>query len=685
MKKFYLQFGFNPADLSNLIPNHPLHRGMPAQIQCPRCRREHSVEDYEADRFCRSCGTSLRVSLGDKQSITWQQLFPYEPYPQQLEFINDVIKTVGNGGVLVAEACNGFGKTVSALSCLLAMGKKVVHATRTHEQVKQVLTEISKINEKGGTGYTAVNLASRRFMCVNPECRRLPLSEAQEHCRVLRKDENCPFESELSAAPRSLPPVKPRELLVSYGKRRNVCPYYLARLLSKESDVVVCPYPYVFNPMIRLTTGMDLEGKVIILDEGHNIDKVSQDILSDTLSERGLEAATEELKLIGKPMTHVRRLEAFLVNLDVEKPRAVKGTKLELDLENALRTGLDSFVESHAPLVDAIRAKKMQSGKPPSSNLNGLLGFIELLQTSPKSKYIAIYTRNYYGANVIEYRCLDPSLAVKPVVDSANGAIIMSGTISPVDLFAEIIGLGNSMKKVYDPIQDPKNVRMVIDSTVSTAYRERSDKMIKSLGKIISDELDSVRQGALVFFPQRLFMNHCIEVWRSSGIISTSNGRLYLGEKRMFREGRDAEQNTEVTQRYRRVATGVGGAVLLCVFRGRNSEGSNFPDDQARGIFLVGVPYANYGDPLVKEQIRYFNGQKRGLGNRWYTMDAFRAANQSLGRGIRSRTDWCHYWLLDRRYKEHRNLISGWAKLGGVEIVSEHKPKFPGFKRLSEA
>jgi Rad3-related DNA helicase len=153
----------------------------------------------------------------------------------------------------------------------------------------------------------------------------------------------------------------------------------------------------------------------------------------------------------------------------------------------------------------------------------------------------------------------------------------------------------------------------------------------------------------------------------------------------MFREGRDAEQNTEVTQRYRRVATGVGGAVLLCVFRGRNSEGSNFPDDQARGIFLVGVPYANYGDPLVKEQIRYFNGQKRGLGNRWYTMDAFRAANQSLGRGIRSRTDWCHYWLLDRRYNEHRNLVSEWAKLGGVEIVSEHKPKFSGFKRLSEA
>ena len=658
---------------------------MPVEIRCPRCDRTHAIEEYENDRFCRSCGTSLRVSHDNVPGINWQQLFPYEPYPQQVEFINDVMNTVSKKDVLVAEACNGFGKTVSALSCLLSLGKKIVYATRTHDQVNQVLTEISKINKKAETKFTAVNLASRRFLCINSECRNLPVSEAQEHCRVLRRDETCPYESELGTSPRSLPSIKSRETLVSFGRRMNVCPYFLARLLSKESDVVVCPYPYVFNPMIRLTTGMDLEGKVLLLDEGHNVDKVSQDLLSDSLSERGLEAAAEELKLIGKPMTYVRRLEAFLVNLDLEKPRVVKAHQLESDLENALRTGLDSFVESHAPFVDTIRAKKMQSGKPPSSNLNGLLGFIELLQTSPKPKYIALYTRNYYGANVIEYRCLDPSLAVKPVVDSASSTIIMSGTISPVDLFAEIIGLEKSVKKAYDPIQDPDNVRMIIHTSVSTAYSERSNKMITSIGKILAQELDSVEQGALVFFPQRRFMNHCIEVWRNSGTVSESNGRLYLGGKRMIREGRDAEQNNEVTSRYRRLATSIGGAVLLCVFRGRNSEGSNFPDDQARGIFLVGVPYANYGDPLVKEQIRYFNGQKRGLGNRWYTMDAFRAANQSLGRGIRSRSDWCHYWLLDRRYGEHRNLISGWAKAGGVEVVSERKPEFPGFKKLSEA
>jgi regulator of telomere elongation helicase 1 len=116
------------------------------------------------------------------------------------------------------------------------------------------------------------------------------------------------------------------------------------------------------------------------------------------------------------------------------------------------------------------------------------------------------------------------------------------------------------------------------------------------------------------------------------------------------------------------MANSLGGAILCCVFRGRNSEGSNFPDDEARAIILVGVPYANYGDPIVRAQINYFNKQKRGLGQKWYKMDAFRAANQSIGRGIRSREDWCHYWLLDWRYAQHQNMLSRWALGEGPEI-----------------
>jgi len=638
-------------------------------ITCPGCGREHTVEEYEDDRFCKACGSLLRVGRGSGRGYDgWRRLFPYEPYPPQVGFIRDIQETAGRGGVLVAEACNGFGKTVSVLSCLIAMGKKVIYGTRTHEQVRQVLLELEKINEKSGESYTAVNLASREHLCVNPECRDLPRNEAQERCNVLRKNDECPYVSDLDKPPRGLPCILSRDILVKEGRRRDICPYYLARRMMKESRVVVAPYPYIFNPVIRLTTGLDLEGWVLVLDEGHNVDQVGQDILSDTMTERGLSAAAEELRLIGESPRLIERLGEHLLRSDQGKPRLVSAEALQRDLELALGMDVDAFIEGHAVYVEAIRAKKMQSGNPPVSYLNGLLGFFELLQTSVKEKYVGVYTRSYFGAPMIEYRCLDPSLAVVPVVEAADGTIVMSGTLSPLDTFSEIIGLGDAVQRSYPSIQKSKRIRMVVETGVTTAYRERTDEMITHMGEAVSRAIESVDQGVLLFFTQRGFMNTCLDAWASKGTAKSQGGRLYMGGKQLYREGTDARRNRDVVARYKRMAVGVGGAVLCCVFRGRNSEGSNFPGDQARGIVLVGVPYANYGDPLVKAQIRYYNGLRRGLGNKWYTMDAYRAANQSLGRGIRGRDDWCHYWLLDRRYEENLRLISRWAQGDGVEV-----------------
>jgi len=638
-------------------------------IKCPGCGREYTVEEYEEDRFCRGCGRLLRVGRGSGNGNDgWRRLFPYEPYPPQVDFIRDIQETAGRGGVLVAEACNGFGKTISVLSCLLQMGKRIIYGTRTHEQVRQVLLELEKINEKSGESYTAVNLASRDHLCVNPECRGLPRNEAQELCNILRKNEECPYVSDLDKPPRGLPSILSKDTLVKEGRRRRICPYYLARLMMKESRVVVAPYPYIFNPMIRLTTGLALEGRVLVLDEGHNIDKVGQEILSDTMTERGLSAAAEEMKLIGESPRFIDRLGEHLLRSDQGKPRLVSPETLQRDLELALGVEIEAFIDGHSVFVDAVRTKKMQGGNPPVSYLNGLLGFFELLQTSVKDKYVGVYTRSYYGAPVIEYRCLDPSLAVVPVVEEASGAIVMSGTLSPLDTFSEILGLGDAVQRSYPSIQKSKRIRMVVETRVTSAYRERTDEMITRMGEAVSKAVEAVDQGVLLFFTQRGFMNTCLDVWESKGYVKGQGGRLYLGGKQLYREGTDAKRNRDVVTRYKRMAVGVGGAVLCCVFRGRNSEGSNFPGDQARGIVLVGVPYANYGDPLVKAQIGYYNRLRRGLGNRWYTMDAYRAANQSLGRGIRGRDDWCHYWLLDRRYEEKLQLISRWAQGDGAEV-----------------
>ena len=145
---------------------------------------------------------------------------------------------------------------------------------------------------------------------------------------------------------------------------------------------------------------------------------------------------------------------------------------------------------------------------------------------------------------------------------------------------------------------------------------------------------------------------------------------LLFEKKRVFVEGQRARENARIVDKYKKAARSSDGAVLFAVFRGRNAEGSNFPYEEARGIFNVGLPYADFHDPLVRAQIGYFNKKHERLGDTWYIMDAFRAANQAMGRGIRHRDDWCHFYLMDRRYGAHWRFISKWAVESGIEEVS---------------
>jgi Rad3-related DNA helicase len=641
-------------------------------IRCPSCGRTYSIEEYEEDRFCRDCGTLLvHREMAEGGNGTWRRIFPYAPYPEQEEFMGDVERIVGGGGVLISEACNGFGKTASALSSLLALRRSIVYATRTHEQVRQVLAEVSAMNEKAEERFTAVNLASREHLCLNPECRDLPHRESIEVCRALVEEGGCPYGSDIPQLPRGLAPVLDPGKLMEAGRRAGLCPYFLARRAAKQSMVVVVPYVYVFDAHIRASVGLELSGKVLVLDEGHNLDRIGQEALSDTLSSNSLESAANELRSIGKPTRHMKRLIEHLREHVSETPELSLGEALDRELELALGIDLDGFVDQYEGAVEAVRRRKMSLGELPISHLNGVLSFVSLVASSVKDRYIGIYQRNQYGADALEYRCLDPSLAITPLIDGARGSLIMSGTLSPMELFAEIIGLSRAEKRAYPPIQSAERIRMVIDATVTTRFDERSDEMIMRIGRGIASELPSIPNGVLMFFTQRPFMSKCLDTWNAGGLVDVHRNMLHIGGKPLYVEGRDARENQEVVERYKRAAVSPEGAALCCVFRGRNSEGSNFPDEQARGIFLVGVPYANYADPIVRAQIAHFNRRGEGLGNRWYLMDAFRAANQAMGRGVRGRDDWCHYWLLDARYADHVDLLSRWALGPGPEIRKE--------------
>ena len=61
-------------------------------------------------------------------------------------------------------------------------------------------------------------------------------------------------------------------------------------------------------------------------------------------------------------------------------------------------------------------------------------------------------------------------------------------------------------------------------------------------------------------------------------------------------------------------------------------------------------------------------------GNQWYGLQAFRALNQALGRGIRHVNDWCAMLLLDTRHKDGSttNKLSKWLRPRVVDYDDQY-------------
>jgi len=645
---------------------------------CSRCGNPYTLEDRKKSRFCEECGTYRPMQIAGLSAQKWRgrrhrpskAYFPYEAYPQQNAFMRDIREIVCRGGVLIAEACNGFGKTICSLSATLPAGRGIVYATRTHEQALQVIREIQRGNASTGPKYTAVQLASRTNLCLNETCRQLQSSDQVEVCRVLREKNRCPYKWDDLGTVSRIPRILSIQKLRGFGFSEGICPYFLTRSLINNRDIVIGPYQYFFDQRIRSKVGLGLGGKILIFDEAHNSDKIGTEVLSNSLSSTTLEQAQEELEDIGQPSGFLRVLEDYLEEKTVEDSNRVEiGENVVKEIQGKLGiSDITPFTEAFTEAIDEIREKRMEKGEAPRSYLSGVIQFLQNVLLRPPDSYVGIFRRTRGEMKRLDYRCLDPSLAIQPVVEEAFGTLIMSGTLSPIDFFAEMIGLGSAEKRNYEAIVDPDKITAYLDSTVTTKFNERTPAMLLKYGRRIEEFLtkNRVKSGSLVFFPQRNLMTKALEAWEMEGLVGRSQETLFFGERELFVEGTRAAENRMIVERYKEKATR-SAAILLGVFRGRNAEGSNFPDDEARTIFLIGIPYANYTDPVVRAQIDYFNRRTNGQGERWYIMDAFRAANQAAGRGIRHRKDWCQYIFMDKRYRGGQKLVSPWISNKGFK------------------
>ncbi|MFX1512000.1 MAG: helicase C-terminal domain-containing protein [Promethearchaeota archaeon] len=632
--------------------------------------------------------------------------FPYPtPYAEQVQFITDVQQALKEGGkIFFLEAPTGFGKTAAILAALFPLNKKIYYYTRTHAQMKQVISEIHKINHqqriRGGREIAAVVRGSRNRLCLDPKIRKGTSTEAIEICfsqvwaeksslsaflrsqdLVLRDDLEkhkrqlyCHLKDKLieipSTVPRGVPNCTDVQDLLEFGNQHKICPYYLSKLLSKSQnvDVSIGSYEYLF-------LDESYDNSLVLLDEAHNIERIFTDAFSKSLTRRMIKTALNETQLSNHNSAYIiegvlNQIEKSMDRFTLEEDPLILSRSQLFDFLS--KSGLDQyFINAVLGILKDIISfhKDLVASNVKSTTLEQLFSyriysFFQSISGSSPSDFVAIINGSK-GKERIRWLCLNPALGLNLIrANNPQSIVMMSGTLAPLEGLRKRLDVQkeDAYQNAYSSIISRKNVLLLGVSRgprgniLTTKFDARNYQTFEEFGLAVKSLSQVIPNGTLAFFPSYWVMQQSLDVWEKANILSEIRKK-----SRVFIETRG--EITSILEKFKE-ATNHDKAILFAVCRGKLAEGADFKDKAGRAVMMLGIPYPDISDPKVKAQRLFWNEKRDGLGKQWYIDSGLRQANQTLGRAWRHRDDFAVGILLDYRYRWNQNRagITNWLK-----------------------
>ncbi|XP_056017158.1 regulator of telomere elongation helicase 1-like isoform X2 [Ostrea edulis] len=105
------------------------------------------------------------------------------------------------------------------------------------------------------------------------------------------------------------------EDMVRFGEKQRICPYYIAKELKNDADIIFMPYNYLLDAKSRKAHGVEIQGNIIIFDEAHNLEKICEDSSSFDLTSADLATVLEELSRLADKLYELAKNEETLVEM----------------------------------------------------------------------------------------------------------------------------------------------------------------------------------------------------------------------------------------------------------------------------------------------------------------------------------------------------------------------------------
>ena len=627
-------------------------------------------------------------------------LFPYKPRKNQTAIMQTIKRTLNDRQHLVFESGTGSGKTICTLASTLEFAlnnnKKIVYTTRTNAQQRQVILELREIRKKNpdiADALVGVGMQGRANMCIlahnDPEFSKGTSDELSRFCNNEKKKaknkpgDGCKFYNNFldndktdkakKWFKKNLPTA---EELIEYCGKHGICPYELNKILIKESILVVVPYIYVFDLMIRNmlldSIGVSEDDIILVVDEAHNLPDYIRDLHSMEISMFILNNCMIEAEKYGDPsMLDGKFTVSSFCKILTDIIMGLRDTYVYGILENGIRTGgvknNDAFIPSHefeteilgrlkvtsrrlhdiiGDLVaygEKIREYRQKEGKLPRSFLHKLGIVLDFWINLEMEQYAKLIVDAGGGSNPrIEAFCLDPSVGTD-IIRHFHSSIHMSGTLEPLEEYRDSLGLSENTELISFPSSfQTSNRRIFFVNDVSTKYEEvsKDENMIDRMIGHVTSICNNFPKNTMIFFPSFNVMSN----FRRSDDISKINRCVFFEEQKMSQAAL-----MDLVSDFKQYGGNQNeGAALFSVMGGRISEGMDFPAEQLEIAVIVGIPYPK---PTARQRgLQHYYDLKFRKG--WeYTVEAPTARKllQSIGRLIRNENDRGVAIILDRR------------------------------------